>query len=61
MGAKILGDIEIGEGTKVGAGSVVLEDMPAHATVVGVPAKVVGKSSCDMPALEMDHQIESES
>jgi serine O-acetyltransferase len=60
VGVKILGNIEIGEGAKVGAGSVVLENMPAHSTIVGVPAKVVGRSNCDMPALEMDHQIESE-
>ncbi len=59
VGAKILGDIEIGECTKIGGGSVVLESMPAKSTVVGVPAKVVGKSSCDMPSLEMDHQIEA--
>lgn len=58
VGAKILGNIEIGECTKIGAGSVVLESMPAKATVVGVPAKVVGKSSCDMPSLEMNHQLE---
>lgn len=60
VGAKILGNIDIGEGAKIGAGSVVLENVPAHVTVAGVPAKIVGRSSCDMPALEMDHQIESE-
>jgi serine O-acetyltransferase len=60
VGAKILGNIEIGEGTKVGAGSVVLESMPAHVTVAGVPAKIMGRATSDMPALEMDHQIESE-
>ena len=43
-GAKILGNIEIGRGSKVGAGSVVLNDVPAHVTVVGVPAKIVGKT-----------------
>jgi serine O-acetyltransferase len=54
-GAKILGNIHVGEGAKVGAGSVVLEDVPAHTTVAGVPAKIVGKPSSDQPALEMDH------
>ena len=53
-GAKILGNIEIGEGAKVGAGSVVLEDVKAHTTVVGVPAVVVGHPCCDKPALTMD-------
>ena len=36
--------MEIGEGAKVGAGSVVLESVPPHTTVAGVPAKVVGKA-----------------
>ncbi len=56
-GAKILGNIEIGEGAKVGAGSVVLSSVPPHATVVGVPAVVVGKALAPQPALEMDHRI----
>ncbi|MCP5128530.1 MAG: serine O-acetyltransferase [Pseudomonadales bacterium] len=56
-GAKILGNIRVGEGAKVGAGSVVLEDVPAHTTVAGVPAKIVGRPSCDQPALEMDHDF----
>lgn len=60
VGSKILGNIEIGEGAKVGAGSVVLTDMPAHSTIVGVPAKVVGRCSDNMPALEMDHHIDGD-
>jgi len=59
-GAKILGNIEIGESAKVGAGSVVLEDVAAHTTVAGVPAKQVGRASTAMPSLEMDHNIESD-
>lgn len=56
-GVKILGNIEIGAGAKVGAGSVVLEDVAAHTTVVGVPAKVVGRPNSKSPALEMNQDI----
>jgi len=44
LGAKILGNIEIGEYSRVGAGSVVLKSVPPHCTAVGVPAKLV---NCD--------------
>jgi serine O-acetyltransferase len=40
-GAKVLGSITIGENSKIGAGSVVLHDVPANSTVVGIPGKVV--------------------
>tara|TARA_R110002110_G_scaffold205066_7_gene417234 strand:- start:388977 stop:389795 length:819 start_codon:yes stop_codon:yes gene_type:complete len=56
-GAKILGNICVGEGAKVGAGSVVLENVPPHTTVAGVPAKIVGRPSSEQPALEMDHDF----
>lgn len=56
-GAKVLGNIEIGIGAKIGAGSVVLDSVPEHTTVAGVPAKVVGTPSCDMPSLSMDQDI----
>lgn len=42
-GAKVLGNITIGEGSRVGANSVVIEDVPPNSTVVGIPARVVGK------------------
>jgi len=57
-GSKILGRVEIGEGAKIGAGSVVLEDVPAHTTVAGVPAEVVGASKGENPALVMDQSLE---
>ncbi len=57
-GAKLLGDVEIGECAKVGAGSVVLADVPAHTTVAGVPAIVVGESAQENPALDMDQSLE---
>jgi len=56
-GAKVLGNIEIGTGAKIGAGSVVLEEVPAHTTVAGVPAKIVGKPSCNMPSMSMEQNI----
>lgn len=56
-GAKILGNIEIGEGAKIGAGSVVLEAVEAHTTVAGVPAKVVGRNTEKEPSRVMDHNI----
>ena len=59
-GAKILGKVVLGDGCKVGAGSVVLNDVPAHTTVAGVPAKVVGHPSFEEPALLMDQQFDLE-
>lgn len=56
-GSKILGNIEIGEGAKVAAGSVVLKDVPPHSTVAGVPAHVVGRPRSLRPALEMDQLL----
>ena len=42
-GAKILGNITIGKNAKIGANAVVLKDVPANTTVVGVPAKIIKK------------------
>jgi serine O-acetyltransferase len=56
-GAKVLGNIEVGEGAKVGAGSIVLDHVPPHTTVVGVPARPVGPTLTDLPALTMDHRV----
>lgn len=52
-GSKILGRVEIGTGAKVGAGSVVLDDVPPHTTVAGVPAVIVGTANEQNPATEM--------
>lgn len=57
-GAKILGRVEIGTGAKIGAGSVVLADVAPHQTVAGVPAVVVGLSSEENPATEMNQNLD---
>jgi len=56
-GAKILGNVEIGEGSKVAAGSVVLTNVPPHTTVAGVPAVAIGRPDTEKPSLEMDQGI----
>ncbi len=53
-GAKILGNIKVGEGSKVAAESVVLTDVPAHTTVAGVPARVVGTPRTQNPGKTME-------
>ncbi len=54
-GCKVIGNIEVGCNAKVGAGSVVLNDVPPNVTVAGVPAKVVGEHHDEIPAHDMDH------
>ncbi|MCC7517122.1 MAG: serine O-acetyltransferase [Pseudomonadales bacterium] len=58
VGVKVLGPVEIGEGAKIGGGSVVLSDVPAHSTAAGVPARIVGKPSVAEPALAMDQKLD---
>lgn len=55
--ASIIGNIDIGEGVKVGAGSVVMKDVPPHVTVAGVPAQIVGKPKGDSPAEDVDQSF----
>ncbi len=50
-------NVEVGEGAKVAAGSVVLTDVPPHSTVAGIPAEVVGRPEADQPALEMNSRL----
>lgn len=54
-GAKVLGSITIGEGSKVGAGSVVLKNVPANSTVVGIPGKVVVQNGVKVKK-DLNHQ-----
>lgn len=53
-GAKILGSFTIGENSKIGAGSVVLEEVPPNSTVVGVPGRVVKQDNVKIPYRDLD-------
>lgn len=53
-GAKILGNITIGEHSRVGANSVVIKDVPPHSTATGIPAKIVDKKGV-LPGEELKH------
>ena len=56
-GAKILGNIKVGDCVRVAAGSVVLNDVPPRRTVAGVPAREIGFAGCEEPALAMDQMF----
>ena len=59
LGAKVLGNIEIGEYSRIGAGSVVLKSVPPNCTAVGVPAKLTNCAHCGgIPSQEMDQFID---
>lgn len=55
--AKVLGNIEIGPHARIAAGSVVLKPVPAHATVAGVPARIVRVADSEEPAQSMDQML----
>ncbi|RMH61649.1 MAG: serine O-acetyltransferase, partial [Zetaproteobacteria bacterium] len=58
-GAKVLGAITIGEQSRIGANSVVLRDVPAHSTVVGIPGTVVGATAplIENGRINLDHHL----
>lgn len=56
-GAKILGNITVGDCARVAAGSVVLKDVPPKTTVAGVPARVVGVAGCTEPGRTMNQML----
>jgi len=56
-GAKVLGNIKIGDCSRIGAGSVVLKEVPPRVTVAGVPAKIIGEAGWAQPALVLDHVV----
>ncbi|THH38320.1 serine O-acetyltransferase [Aliishimia ponticola] len=60
-GAKVLGNIKIGDCSRIAAGSVVLEEVPSCKTVAGIPARIVGEAGCDQPSVNMDHMLGKDS
>ncbi len=56
-GAKVLGNITIGDYAKIASGSVVLKPVPPHCTAAGVPARLVNCPTCEEPAKSMDHTL----
>jgi serine O-acetyltransferase len=52
----VLGPIRIGAGTKIGAGSVVVTDLPTHCVAVGVPARIIKRDVAAEPCEDMDQQ-----
>ena len=56
-GAKVLGNIAIGDYAKIASGSVVLKPVPAGCTAAGVPARLVNCPTCNEPAKSMDHTL----
>ena len=56
-GAKVLGNIHIGNCSRIAAGSVVLEEVPPCKTVAGIPARIVGEAGCDQPSVSMNHML----
>jgi serine O-acetyltransferase len=56
-GAKVLGNIRVGNCSKIASGSVVLKEVPPNTTMAGVPAKVVGPAGCPEPSRMMDQRL----
>lgn len=53
-GAKVIGSFTVGKNSKIGAGSVVIEEVPPNCTVVGIPGRVVRQNNEKVPASDMD-------
>ena len=53
-GAKVLGSITVGDNSKIGAGSVVIRDVPPNSTVVGIPGHVVKRDNMRVPSADLD-------
>ena len=58
-GAKVLGNIKVGNCSRIAAGSVVLTEVPPCKTVAGVPARIVGEAGCSQPSVTMNHLLKN--
>lgn len=56
VGATVLGNIRVGHGSRVGAGAVVVKDVPPHCTVVGVPGRVVVREGRKVDTIDLHHE-----
>lgn len=58
-GASVLGNIKIGDGCQVGAGGLVITDLPPHSVAVGVPVKIIGSfvDVTEQPSIEMNQMM----
>jgi serine O-acetyltransferase len=56
-GAKVLGNITVGDDAKIASGSVVLREVPAGCTAAGVPARLVNCTPCQAPGVTMDQSL----
>mgnify|MGYP001428612730 CR=1 FL=1 len=54
-GAQVLGSITIGDNSKVGAGSVVLQDVPPNCTVVGIPGRIKQRKDTPVKGIDLEH------
>ncbi len=55
-GAKVIGSFTVGENSKIGAGSVVINEVPPNCTVVGIPGRIVRQENMKVPRVNMDHR-----
>lgn len=56
-GAKVLGSFTVGANSKIGAGSVVLSEVPENCTVVGVPGRIVKRNNVSCPSIELNQDL----
>ena len=61
-GATVLGNVRIGEGCQVGAGTLVITDLPDHSVAVGVPAKIIGSfiDVTEQPSIGMNQMLDAD-